>query len=154
MALLNYTTTVDAIRTAGQIEEILVKHGAKSVLKNYDNNRQLESISFLITTSQGEIGVRLPVRPEAVLRIMTNEYNSSARRRTYPQKDQAVRVAWRIAKDWIEAQMAIVETEMVTMDQVLLPYIETSSGKTVYQIFKERQPVLLGYPDNPKEMIQ
>lgn len=148
MPLLNYTTTVEATRTADQIEQVLVKHHAKSVLKNYDGNGQLVSLSFIVPTSRGEVGVKLPVRPDAVLRIMTREYQSRSRRRTVPTREQAVRVAWRIAKDWIEAQMAIVETEMVTMDQVLLPYIETPSGKTIYQLFEERQQLLLGQGNN------
>lgn len=33
MALLNYTTTVDAIKTAGEIEVILIKGGAKAIQK-------------------------------------------------------------------------------------------------------------------------
>jgi hypothetical protein len=36
-------------------------------------------------------------------------------------RDQAVRVSWRIIKDWVEAQMALVETQMVTTAQVFCP---------------------------------
>ncbi|GAI53070.1 unnamed protein product, partial [marine sediment metagenome] len=35
-------------------------------------------------------------------------------------------------KDWVKAQMAIVETEMVRTEQVFLPYWITPSGKTLY----------------------
>lgn len=144
MALLNYTTTVEAARTADQIEQILVRHKATAILKLYDSHGNLEALSFRVPTARGEVGVKLPVHPDAVLKIMQREYNESARRRVVPKREQAVRVAWRIVKDWVEAQMALIETEMVTIDQVLLPYIETSSGKTVYQLFTERQPLLLG----------
>lgn len=36
MAILNYTTTVDAYKTVAGIERVLVKHGARSIMKNYD----------------------------------------------------------------------------------------------------------------------
>ena len=44
-----------------------------------------------------------------------------------------MRTAWRITKDWVEAQMAIVETKMVTLPQVFLPYAVTQNGQTVYE---------------------
>jgi hypothetical protein len=51
---------------------------------------------------------------------------------------QAERVAWRIVKDWLEAQMAIVVTNQAEMAQVFLSYvIADRSGLTVYQQFKE-----------------
>lgn len=42
-------------------------------------------------------------------------------------------MGWRIVKDWVSAQMAILETEMVRMEQVFLPYVMTQSGKTLYE---------------------
>ena len=36
MAILNYTTTIDAFKTVSEIEYILMKHGAKSIMKNYE----------------------------------------------------------------------------------------------------------------------
>lgn len=50
-------------------------------------------------------------------------------------REQAERVAWRIIKDWIEAQMAILESEMVTMDEIFLPYTLDNKGNTLYQLF-------------------
>ena len=56
---------------------------------------------------------------------------------------QAERIAWRILQDWTMAQMAILETEMVAMDQVFLPYMVNSAGETVYELYQSRQ-LLLG----------
>ena len=36
MAILNYTTTIDAYKTVSEIERILVMHGAKSIMKQYE----------------------------------------------------------------------------------------------------------------------
>ena len=56
--------------------------------------------------------------------------------------EQAQRVAWRIVKDWLEAQLAIIETEMVTLDQVMLPYMQGDNGQTVYELYRDQQLAL------------
>lgn len=45
MAILNYTTTVDSFKTVSEIEYILVKHNAKSIMKNYDGE-SITGLSF------------------------------------------------------------------------------------------------------------
>ena len=45
---------------------------------------------------------------------------------------QANRTAWRTIKEWILAQMALIETEMVTVEEVFLPYMLTGK-QTLYQ---------------------
>ena len=52
--------------------------------------------------------------------------NAAARR------EQAYRTAWRIIKDWVDAQMALLETEMVDFEEVFMPYI-LSGRETLYQ---------------------
>ena len=36
MAMLNYTTQIDAFKTVSEIEYVLMKHKAKSIMKNYE----------------------------------------------------------------------------------------------------------------------
>lgn len=138
MPLLNYTTTIEATKTVGEIEKNLAKHGARATLKNYDNDGQIESLSFIIQHGEVEIPFRLPVNPDAVLRVLERQ-GVSARYRTHAQ---AVRVAWRIIKNWVEAQMAILETETVKMEQIFLPYMVSDSGKTLYESIEEKQFLL------------
>ena len=138
MSLLNYSTTIQAAKTVGEIERCLVKHGAREILKNYDDNGQIVALSFIAKTSKREIPFRLPINAEAVLKVL---YRQSIPTR-YKDKPQAIRVAWRIVKDWVEAQMAILETEMVKMEQVFLPYIVTDSGDTLFEVIEKRQFLL------------
>jgi len=35
--------------------------------------------------------------------------------------------------DWVEAQMAILETDMVQFDEIFLPYMMNRSGMTYFQ---------------------
>nr|DAP89029.1 MAG TPA: hypothetical protein [Caudoviricetes sp.] len=37
MPLLNYTTKVDIFTTLGQIQGMLVKHGARQIMQDYDD---------------------------------------------------------------------------------------------------------------------
>ncbi len=139
MPILNYTTTVDVHKTLGEIQGILVNKGARSIMIDYDSVGNPIALSFLIKTAQADLPVRLPADPEAVLKVMQRQHTRSG----LVNRAQAYRVAWRIIKDWVEAQMAILETEQVRMEQIFLPYIETSGGKTVYQLFQEKQGLFL-----------
>jgi len=138
MALLNYTTQIEAMKTVGEIQGILAGHGAKSIKTDYSDDGQVEALSFLILTPQGEVGIRLPIDPEAVLKVLTRQNRLGRVPGRYLTHAQAVRVAWRIVKDWVQAQMAIIETEMVRMEQVFLPYVITEGGRTLYEAMMER----------------
>lgn len=129
MALLNYTTKIEAIRTAGEIQGILAGHGARAILTEYSDDGHVEALSFKVVTPHGELGIRLPIDPESVLKVL-NRQNVP---RHYVNHAQAVRISWRILKDWVEAQMAILETEMVRMEQIFLPYVLTEDGRTVFE---------------------
>ena len=51
------------------------------------------------------------------------------------RQDQARRTAWRILKDWIQAQMALLETNMVEMEEIFPPYM-LSGEQTLYQALR------------------
>jgi len=133
--LANYTTSVPAIKSVGEIQGILVAHGAKSILINYADNGVVESLSFIVKTPYGDMPIRLPTDAKAVLRVM-EEQRVPRRYLTY---EQAVKVAWRIVKDWVRAQMAILETEMVKMEQIFLPYMAVSDDKTLYDAMVDKK---------------
>lgn len=138
MAILNYTTTIDAFKTVSEIEYILMKHKAKSIMKNYEGE-SITGLSFLIDTGMMQVPIKMPVRIEDCLKVLQKEKKNSPRTNIKATREQAERVAWRILKDWIEAQMALLDIEMVTMQEIFLPYIETSTGQTIYQKLEEKQ---------------
>jgi hypothetical protein len=136
MPLLNYTTKVDAYDTLGAIQKNLVRHGAKKILTDYDDRGRIVSLSFMVDVSGQLVPIQLPANVDRVLAVLH-------RQKVKCDWEQAERVAWRIIKDWVEAQMAILETEMVTMDEIFLPYV-VQNGKTLYQAFRENQLKLMG----------
>ena len=142
MAILNYTTTVDAFKTVSEIEYILMKHKAKSIIKNYDGE-SITGLSFLIDTGIQQIPVRMPVKIEECLKVLQKEKQRGTKN-IKATKEQAERVAWRILKDWVEAQMVLLDIEMVSFEEIFLPYIETKGGKTVYEVLEQKQFLLEG----------
>lgn len=132
MPLLNYTTKVDIYTTLGQIQGQLVKHGAKKILQDYDDGGRITSISFMIDTPFGTRRIRLPANVDAVHKVLI-------RQKIKCDREQAERVAWRIVKDWVEAQMAILESEMVQMEEIFLPYMIGASGQTFFEAYQNNQ---------------
>ena len=130
MPLLNYTTQIDTGKTIGEIHKCLAAHKAIAILNEYDDTGSIVAVSFKIRLGENEVGFKLPSDWRPVLKLL--ERNSKVPRRL-ATKEQAIRVSWRIIKDWVEAQMAIVETEMVKLEQVFLPYAITKDGITLYE---------------------
>lgn len=140
MPLLNYTTTVPASRTIGQVQEILVKAGARQVLTEYGPSGTPTGIAFQIETPHGQRHYHLPADVAAIAQVMKADRDVARRFKT---QEQAERVGWRIIKDWLEAQLAIIATQMVTFDQVMLPYMSAGgSGETVYDLYLSQQLAL------------
>lgn len=139
MPILNYTTTVAADKSVGQILTMLAKGGARSTMANYGANGKVESIAFAVLTPMGMRTFSLPIDPAKVLAVMRRERVAPR----FLNAQHAEDVAWRIMKDWLEAQLAIIATEMVTLDQVMLPYMQANdAGQTVYEMIVDAQLAL------------
>lgn len=137
MAILNYTTTVESYKTIAEIENILVKHKATSILKNYEG-QSVSSMSFIIETSNGPVPIKMPVKVNSCYEILKKE-KQAGNKSVKVTMEQAERVAWRILKDWLKAQMSLLDIEMVKMEEIFLPYIEIGTGQTIFQKLEKQQ---------------
>jgi len=127
--LANYSTTVTALKSIGEIQRLLVAHGAKHILMDYEAGEPT-GMAFIAATPYGDIPFRLPAAIDKVQAVLNKQ-----RVRTEVSRELASRVAWRILKDWVRAQMAILETEMVSIEQIFLPYMQVGGkGKTLYEV--------------------
>ncbi|PYJ33626.1 MAG: hypothetical protein DME88_07920 [Verrucomicrobia bacterium] len=147
MGLLNYTTSISTEKTVNEIQSALAKAGARAVLHEYDGFGHVAALSFRIQTQFGEIAFRLPANIEAVKRILKKQALTGKIPRRYADDiDQATRTAWRILKDWLLAQSALIETGMATVEQVFLPYAQNASGLTLYEALIEKKFAGLALP--------
>jgi hypothetical protein len=135
------TTRIAADRTVSEVQSILMRHGAKAILLEYENN-QISALSFQYVVGETVIPFRLPCRWQA----MEAMFKQSGKRPRYDDTYEtwSRRVAWRQILRWVEAQMALVETNMVMVQEVFFPYIQTKSGQTLYEIQEQKQFALLG----------
>ena len=69
----------------------------------------------------------------------------------YVSKEQAERVAWRILKDWVESQMAIVEAGMVKAEEVFLPYMLMAGDVTLFQAIESKMLQLPAGSEHPDD---
>lgn len=147
MAVLNYSTKIAATKTVGEMQTALAKAGASRITVDYDEASP-SALSFMLVTPHGPRHFTLPVNVEAMRALLISEDRAgrirSGTRAERTSREQAERVAWRVMKDWLLAQLSLVATEMVGMDQVMLPYLQIdSSGKTLYANYQERESALM-----------
>ncbi|HEY0792245.1 MAG TPA: hypothetical protein VGD78_14365, partial [Chthoniobacterales bacterium] len=121
-SILNYTTTIGVEQTVAEITRLLAQAKAQAILTEFDEG-MVSALSFRIKTEFGVLTFRLPARVEQVYRVLARNPKIPPRLRT---KDQAARVAWRIIKDWLEAQLAMIEAGLVDLEQVFLPYAQNA----------------------------
>lgn len=141
MTLYMETTRIDAERTVSEIQQILSKYGASAILVEFESCK-VSAISFKHQIGDQQIPFRLPCRWQ----MMENTLRQSGKRPRYDDTFEtwARRVAWRQILRWVEAQLALVETSMVKIEEVFFPYIQTSSGKTIYEIQEQKKFIAIG----------
>ena len=129
MAIKNYTTTIDVYKSLGEIQGVLASHGARKIMVDYDEAGQPVGVAFGIETPVGPRGFLLPANVAGVRAVF-------AKQKIREQDGQAERTAWRNVRDWIMAQMAIIEAGQVAMEEIFLPYLTDSRGRTMYQLYQ------------------
>ena len=125
-----------------EIQKILVRAKAQSVLMDFSEAGELTAISFRIATQHGPLSFYMPANADGVLKILKSDRAVPAKLRTIMH---ATNVAWRIQKDWVEAQLAKVDSGMAELAEVFLPYVQDDKGQTVYQALKQTGFRGIGY---------
>jgi len=132
MPIKNYTTEVAVGKTMGEITQTLSRRGVNRISTLFDDNGNPTGIGFTMKTDYGFRDFEFTVNSAGVLAVLKREAQPR-----YQNPDQAARVGWRIAKDWLEAQVALVEIGLASMDQVFMPYmIGDAKGHTVYDLVR------------------
>lgn len=139
MPILNYTTKIDPAKTAGEIQSLLGAKGAQSVSTQYIKGEAV-AVFFAIEVNGMMVNFRLPCNWEGVLQSFKRDRKVP---RSAETEEQAKRTAWRIIKDWVEAQLAIIESGQAQMAEVFMPYAMVDNGQTIYQRLTENPQLLL-----------
>lgn len=137
----NYTSNTTG--TFEKIQKILANHKATRTMFEYDNTGRIDAISFALKVDDKEVGFRLPARVSSVEKLFQKEDRWGYKKAlTDAQKEQAYRTAWANIRDWLDAQMALIDTEQVKAEEVFLPYAVQRDGRTYFEHAKENQFLL------------
>lgn len=143
MPILNYTTKIEPATTAGEIGALLASAGAAEISTRWADGRPA-GMSFTLTGPHGPRLYVLPIEPDGIAEIIRRDKSPNLRP-MHRTPEHAERVAWRVARDWIDAQLAIIEARMVTIEQVMLPYlVARDDGATLWQVYREREQAAIG----------
>jgi hypothetical protein len=138
-AILNYTTSIDAAKTAMECISILLGHGATNVAISAGEDKAPDGLEFVIATPWGPRQFVLPVNIEGTEKSLRQAWREHRIEPRFATREQARRVAWRIVKDWLESQLALIEAMQVDLLQVMLPYLKVAPGKTLYAAYVENE---------------
>lgn len=135
MSIKNKSTDVDYWKTLGEIHMLLAKAGATHINTRHDESRPV-GLSFTIELSGTPLNFLLPAEHMAVLDLIKNDPQGKRLNGAVDLQDKALRVSWRIIKDWVAAQLAFIAARRVADKQkamvtVFLPYVVDTTGQTL-----------------------
>jgi hypothetical protein len=119
-------------RIFANVQKMLVGAGARKIMFEYDDGGLAVGITFIVNTPKGEFPVKLPVRLEKIKKVFERDDVY------YKDEMQPYRTGWKNIHDWIDAQLALLDTEMVRLEEIFLPYMATPDGKTYFEVLESR----------------
>ena len=142
-SLKNFTTIIPPSQTIGEIQEMLAEYGVSAMMTEYDG-KQVSAVSFKMNIQGKEMAFRLPCNWRGVLEVFKNDPRFYVKHKDKSIENQAIRTAWRIIHAWVDAQLALVEVNMVTIPQIFLPYTIMGDGRTLAEHVDTNPRFLLG----------
>ena len=139
MPIKNYTTKIDVYTSLGEIQGALARNGAGKIMVEYDGGGMPEAICFVISVPSIDQpqGFKLTARVDGVERVF-------AKQKVRADREQAQRTAWRNIRDWVMSQMAMLESEQATLDELFLPQLLGNGGQTLFEAYRTGQLLLEG----------
>jgi hypothetical protein len=130
------TTKIEPEVTAAEIQVFLKNHGLSQFFYSYHDG-EIDGVCFSLKLDGRDLPYKLPVNWKKIWQLAENGETKYIR-----DKQQAKRVSWRQILMWVKAQIAIVDTGMVQIEEVFLPYMLTNNNTTVFELFQNNQMAL------------
>lgn len=146
---LNYSTAIPVAKTVAECQALLAEAGAASVAVHYEN-KEPAGLSFTLKTPHGTRAFSLPVNvggAHVLIKDMLRKnppHVSRAQLNKLAARKHAGDVAWRVARDWLEASLALVAAGMAEVTEVMLPYLVVGGDdRTLWEAYREREQAAL-----------
>lgn len=127
MAIKNYTTKIDATVSIGEIQTALAMAGASKIMIDYQKGIPT-AVSFVIENQNRILGFRLPAEVDGTLRVFKKQGVKTDRQ-------QAEKTSWRNIRDWVLAQIALIERCDMPLEQPFLPYLLNTRNQTLFEVY-------------------
>lgn len=146
MPIANYTTGKAVEETQAEIILALRRRGVTRISTVYDTTDTPSGLEFTMETPYGPRDFALPIRTDGVRAALMKaekdgEFESSRKRAgTFTTSEHAARVAWAIARDWLRAQAALIDANLVTLDEVMFPWMPGGNSQTTaFEAYRSQQ---------------
>jgi hypothetical protein len=141
-AIFKSTTEIPVQRSVGGILDMLAAAGAVSINQEFSSG-QVSAIRFSLAIGSNIQWFDLPCRIEPILKLIKGQQSYRSRKSDADLREQAARVAWRQLYAWVEAQLAMIQTQMVRTDEVFFPYLCSGpTGPTMFSAYLDAQKLL------------
>ena len=132
-SIKNYTSSWTANKSVSEIQALLAENGAEKIMIDYNGGEPV-SVTFAIKTSRGLLPFCFPANVEKVEAIFLEnkkpKHSWEASKLNVVEKEQAKRTAWKNIYDMIAVQMALIKTNQVKLEQLMLGF------SPIYQQFE------------------
>jgi len=144
-----HTTKISPDRTSAEMTTLLAKAGATHI-QQIINEGHVAGVEFILDVGGKPMAFRVPIRSSEILVRMSNEYNERPRgrrrlgdgeiaRHCQRMKDDADRISWRIALEWLKVQLSFIDCGARSPVEVFLAdLIMPNQSQTLGQLVKER----------------
>lgn len=127
-AIKYQNTKIDATESATEIATMVRHHGGTRFEMIWDDDGELLAVRFAIRVEDmGEVPVRLGVQSQRIFEMLWKSnwggsvYDEERHDRI---RRQAIRIAWRNLKDYLEHALLTVESGLLPLVEVFMAHIE------------------------------
>jgi hypothetical protein len=139
--LKNYTSKATEQAIFEAIRTTLAAHKAKRIVFDYDDAGRATGIEFQLLLGKMPYTFKLPARFEQAEQLVAAA-RKAAHKSAGPGErltDQAYRTTWAVIRDWVDAQMALIDIGAARIEEVFLPYLLIGPGQTMFEAFAEQR---------------
>lgn len=123
-----------------KIQQILSAHKAQKIMFEYNQSGRVDGMAFVLNINGQELMAKLPARVQNLAVLL---YSKALDQCSENEVQQCYQTAWANIRDWIDAQLALVDTQMVQIGEVFLPYFVRRDGLTHFEHVLQNPQLLL-----------
>jgi len=145
--VVNYTTSVPVAQSLSEMQERLAGSGADHIGVAYEDGQPV-ALTFMMRGPHGPRHFTVPVDVDAMQRLLRHQEDEGAFKSLrkgkghFTSREHAARVAWRVMKDWLAATLALVECDLMRLDEAMLPYLMVGPDRTLAAAYRESEGAL------------